>query len=163
MDVTSNRQPAANASVVHVAVDLAKDVFELAFADADHRIVERKRRSRGAFARYFDNRAPLRIIMEACASSGNTRRLGRITKRGDSYLRTLLINGARSALTAARGILKQGKVLDCTQAWAIALADRIGHNKAAVALAHKTLRRLWAANHHGQAFEPNHRSGRRAH
>ena len=101
MDATSNRQPAANASVVHVAVDLAKDVFELAFADADHRIVERKRRSRGAFARYFDNRAPLRIIMEACASSGNTRRLGRITKAGDPYLRSLLVMGARAVLALA--------------------------------------------------------------
>lgn len=32
-----------------VAIDLAKDVFELAFADAEHRIVERKRLSRRAF------------------------------------------------------------------------------------------------------------------
>ena len=35
-------------------------------------------------------------------SSGNTRRLGRITKRGDVYLRTLLIHGARSAILAAQ-------------------------------------------------------------
>jgi hypothetical protein len=83
--------------------------------------------------------------------------------RGDCYLRTLLIHGARSALTAARGILEQGRALDRTQAWAIALADRIGHNKAAVALANKTAGRLWAADHHGQAFDPNHLSERRAH
>lgn len=83
--------------------------------------------------------------------------------RGDCYLRTLLIDGARSALTAARGILEQGRALDRTQAWATALADGIGHNKAAVALANKTAGRLWAADHHGQAFDPNHLSERRAH
>ena len=52
-----------------VAVDLAKDVFELAFADADARILERRRLSRSAFAKVFDNRSPLRIVMEACGSA----------------------------------------------------------------------------------------------
>lgn len=96
-------------------------------------------------------------------SSGNTRRLGRMTKRGDSYLRTLLIHGARSALLAAKLAQKQGKPLDRTQEWALALAERAGHNKAAVALANKTVRRLWAADRHGQAFDPNHLSTHRAH
>jgi transposase len=96
-------------------------------------------------------------------SSGHKRRLGRITKRGDSYLRMLLVHGARSALNAARGARKRGQALDRTQTWALELADRIGHNKAAVALANKTVRRLWAAEHHGQAFDPNHRSTHRDH
>src|SRR5215475_5032214 len=52
-----------------VAVDLAKDVFELAFADADHRIGERRRLSRRAFAAALQNRGPLRVIMEACSSA----------------------------------------------------------------------------------------------
>lgn len=93
-------------------------------------------------------------------SSGNQRRLGRITKRGDVYLRTLLIHGARSMLVAATAARKKGASLDRTQQWALDLADRPGHNKAAVALANKTARRLWAAEHHGSRFDPNHQSSR---
>ena len=52
-----------------VAVDLAKEVFELAFADADGRVVERKRLTRRAFARVFEQRPPLRIVLEACGSA----------------------------------------------------------------------------------------------
>ena len=96
------------------------------------------------------------------SSSGNTRRLGRITKRGDVYLRTLLIHGARSALLTAHGRQKKGLPLDRTQQWALDLAGRKGHNKAAVALANKTLRRLWAAEHHGASFNPDHVSQREA-
>lgn len=93
-------------------------------------------------------------------SSGNTRRLGRITKRGDVYLRTLLIHGARSALLIAHGLQKKGLPLDRTQQWALDLAARKGHNKAAVALANKTARRLWAAERHGTTFDPDHVSQR---
>jgi transposase len=93
-------------------------------------------------------------------SSGSARRLGRITKRGDSYLRTLLIHGARSTLVAAKVATKKGNPLDRTQQWALALAARLGHNKAAVALANKTARRLWAAERHGTRFDPNHQSSR---
>jgi transposase len=93
-------------------------------------------------------------------SSGHVRRRGRITKRGDVYLRTLLVHGARAALNAAKAARKRDKRLDRTQQWALQLADRIGHNKAAVALANKTIRRLWAAERHGASFDPNHRSVR---
>ena len=93
-------------------------------------------------------------------SSGGSRTLGRITKRGDVYLRTLLIHGARSALVAAHIARKRGQPLDRTQQWALALAERKGHNKAAVALANKTARRLWAAEHHGTSFDPGHVSRR---
>ena len=93
-------------------------------------------------------------------SSGSTRKLGRITKRGDTYLRMLLIHGARAGLRSAKVAKAKGFVLDKTQAWALALAQRVGHNKAAVALANKTARRLWAAEHHRQSFDPNHVSAR---
>ena len=96
-------------------------------------------------------------------SSGGHRKLGRITKRGDVYLRTLLIHGARSALVAAHTARKRGQPLDRTQQWALALAERKGHNTAAVALANKTARRLWAAEHHGTSFDPEHVSRREAH
>ena len=58
-----------SAAASTVAIDLAKDVFELAFADVDARIVERRRLSRTAFAGALDNRAALRVIMEACGSA----------------------------------------------------------------------------------------------
>jgi transposase len=93
-------------------------------------------------------------------SSGSQRRLGRISKRGDGYLRTLLIHGARSALHAATARRRKGQPLDPLQAWALAVQQRQGHNKAAVALANKLVRRLWAMEHHGQRFDPNHRSVR---
>lgn len=95
-------------------------------------------------------------------SSGNTRKLGRIGKQGDVYLRTLLIHGARSNLLQAALRRKRGQPLDRTQQWALALAEKKGHNKAAVALANKTARRLWAAEHHGASFDPDHVSRRNA-
>jgi transposase len=65
----STNHPARESAARIVAIDLAKDVFELAFADAEHRIVARKRLARGPFARCLDNRAPLRVVMEACGSA----------------------------------------------------------------------------------------------
>lgn len=93
-------------------------------------------------------------------SSGQQRRLGRLTKRGDAYLRTLLIHGARAVLQAARMKQRRGQALDPLQQWALSLQDRQGHNKAACALANKLARRLWAMEHHGRAFDPHHLSQR---
>jgi transposase len=89
-------------------------------------------------------------------SSGKTRHLGRVTKRGDVYLRMLLIHGARAVLRSAKLAQKKQQPLDRTRNWALALAERVGHNKAAVALANKTARRLWAAEHHRRSFDPDH-------
>ena len=96
-------------------------------------------------------------------SSGNRRRLGRVTKRGDVYLRMLLIHGARAVLRSAKVAQKKSQPIDRTRAWALALAERVGHNKAAVALANKTARRLWAAEHHRASFDPDHVSASVAH
>ena len=52
-----------------VAIDLAKEVFELAFADAQGRIIERKRLSRRAFIRSLETRPPLRVVVEACGGA----------------------------------------------------------------------------------------------
>jgi len=72
-------------------------------------------------------------------SSGLSRRLGRISKRGNRYLRMLLIHGARSVLRAAS--LKQHP--DPLHAWVLAIAARSGYNTAAVALANKLARITW--------------------
>jgi len=89
-------------------------------------------------------------------SSGGQRRLGGLTERGDAYLRTLLIHGARAVLQAARRKQRCGQPLDPLQAWALAVQARQGHNKAACALANKLARRLWAMEHHGKAFDAHH-------
>lgn len=52
-----------------VAVDLAKDVFELAVADERGRIVERRRLTRSQFARFFENRESCCVLLEACGSA----------------------------------------------------------------------------------------------
>lgn len=72
-------------------------------------------------------------------SSGLARRLGGITKRGNSYVRMLLIHGARSALRAGHVTAHP----DDLRTWALALERRKGHNVAAVALANKLARVCW--------------------
>lgn len=91
-------------------------------------------------------------------SSGNQRRLGSITKRGDAYLRTLLIHGGRAVLRSALMRRRAGRELEPLQAWALEVQQRQGHNKAAVALANKIARRLWALDHHDTAYDPRHLS-----
>lgn len=77
-------------------------------------------------------------------SSGNSRVLGRISKRGDRYLRMLLTHGARAVLRAAHVAQVAGKVLDGLRSWACALAGRMHHNKAACAVANKLARICYA-------------------
>ncbi len=82
------------------------------------------------------------------SSSGLRRRLGAISKRGDVYLRTLLIHGARSVLNAAA----RAKTHDRLRAWALAKQAARGHNKAATALANKLARIIWAVWKHDRPF-----------
>jgi transposase len=81
-------------------------------------------------------------------SSGLRRRLGSISKQGDPYLRTLLIHGGRSVLRAA----KSKKRRDRLHNWALEVEKRRGHNKAAVAVANKLARLLWAVSTRGTAY-----------
>jgi len=82
-------------------------------------------------------------------STGQTRPLGAITKRGDSYVRMLLIHGARSALRAGR-VTPQP---DDLRTWACAVAARKGYNVAAVALANKLARVGWRVWRDQRPFE----------
>jgi transposase len=75
------------------------------------------------------------------SSSGLRRRLGAISKRGDPYLRMLLIHGARSVLLHAK---KATAERDRLRTWALDRESARGHNKAAVALANKLARIVWA-------------------
>ena len=77
-------------------------------------------------------------------SSGSKRSLGRISKRGDVYLRMLLIHGARAVLVSAKRMQRP----DPLRAWALSVEARRGHNKATVALANKIARIAWAVWRH---------------
>ncbi len=83
-------------------------------------------------------------------STGGKASLGRITKRGDDYLRTLLIQGAKSAVMSA------GKRSDRISQWLVQLKERVGWQKAVVALANKNARILWAVLTRESTFDPNH-------
>jgi transposase len=81
-------------------------------------------------------------------SSGTRRRLGTISKRGDVYVRMLLTHGARAVLWKA----KSRPALDHLRAWALRVEHRRGHNKAAIALANKLARVIWAVWRHNVDF-----------
>lgn len=83
-------------------------------------------------------------------SSGGKSKLGRITKRGDDYLRTLLIQGAKSALFSA------AKRDDRISHWLLTLRDRVGWQKAIVAMANKNSRILWAVLTREVDYDPAH-------
>jgi transposase len=87
-------------------------------------------------------------------SSGGKNSLGKITKRGDMYLRMLLIQGAKSIVQTAQ------KRDDPISRWALKIREKSGWQKAVVALANKNARILWAVFVRGKAFDINHVSVR---
>jgi transposase len=79
-------------------------------------------------------------------STGGKQRLGHITGRGDPYLRTLLVMGARSVLQRARS------QSDPLSRWALAVRLRRGYHRACIAVAAKNARVVWAMlNQHARA------------
>jgi transposase len=84
------------------------------------------------------------------SSSGLRRRLGAISKRGDPYLRMLLIHGARSVLLHAK---KKTAEPDRLRSWALGRERARGHNKGAVALANKLARIVWAVWRRDRAYD----------
>jgi transposase len=71
-------------------------------------------------------------------SSGGKTRLAGISKRGNSYLRCVLMHGARSVVSRAR------MKTDAMSVWIRQLVARVGMNKACVAVANKMARVAWA-------------------
>lgn len=86
-------------------------------------------------------------------SSGGKTKLGRITRRGDAYLRSLLVQGARSTLQAA--LKKPSVQMNRMQQWIIRLYGRVGYHKTLVAIANKNARQLWALLAKGEAYDLN--------
>lgn len=102
------------------------------------------------FQRGRDASAWVGLVPGQHSSGGKDRLLG-ISKRGDTYLRTLLIHGARSALNAAKN--KD----DSLSRWVQNLCQRRNKNIAAVALANKTMRMAWAMLKSGAEYQADFR------
>ena len=86
----------------------------------------------------------LGLVPRHMGTGGRVRLLG-ISKRGDRYLRTLLIHGARAVLTKAKS----------PPEWAVRLATRRPRNVVIVALANKTARTIWALLAHNREYQAN--------
>ncbi len=84
-------------------------------------------------------------------SSGGHARLGCITCRGDSYLRTLLIQGARSSVQRAHKVPHEKATPE--QIWIQLLARRLPFGKLLVAIANKHTRQLWAMLARGEDYD----------
>jgi transposase len=102
-------------------------------------------------AKNFDNgrqlAAWLGLVPRQHSSGGKPTLLG-MSKRGDSYVRTLLIHGARSVIYRATQRAD-------ANSWLFKLTNRRNKNVAAVALANKTARTIWALLVHDREFEAN--------
>ena len=81
-------------------------------------------------------------------ASGDKSTMGHITKRGDRYLRMLLVQGANTAINWSK------KRDDQYSLWIRQLVLRIGHNKAAVAIAHKMIQLAWVLLQKQERFRP---------
>jgi len=82
-------------------------------------------------------------LVPAHAGTGGKVRVGHLSKRGDPYLRTLFIHGARSVIEHAKVLPK----------WLEQLLARRPHNVAVVALANKMARTAWALVAHGRTYQ----------
>ena len=107
-------------------------------------------------ARHYKNgrqfAASLGITPRQHGSGGKTH-LGRITRRGDPYLRSLLVLGARGVLQAALRLHKnKPATLNRLQQWMVKLNERVGYHKATVAIANKHARQVWAMLAKGEAY-----------
>lgn len=101
----------------------------------------------GAFRRGRDVSASLGLVPKQYTTGGKARLLG-ISKRGDKYLRSLLIHGARSVVSRA------GSKSDRLSQWINETRARRGYNKTVVALANKMARMGWAILAHGTEYRP---------
>lgn len=99
------------------------------------------------FRRGRDASAALGVVPAQHTTGGKIQLLG-ITKRGDRYLRSLVIHGARAVVTHA------GKKHDPLSRWLQRLIAERGFNKAVVALANKLVRIAWVIVARGERYRP---------
>jgi transposase len=103
-------------------------------------------------AKNFENgrqlAAWLGLVPRQHSTGGKPQLLG-ISKRGDTYLRTLLIHGGRAVIRVAER--KPGD----PQSWLARLMGRRNKNVAAIAVANKNARMVWALLTHHRVYEPD--------
>ncbi len=97
------------------------------------------------FSRGRQFAASLGLVPRQHTTGGKPHLLG-ISKRGDKYIRTLLIHGARSVISRVEG------KSDKRSCWLQSLIARWGHNRATVALANKNARIIWALLSRGDSY-----------
>lgn len=85
-------------------------------------------------------------------SSGEKQRRGGIHRRGDPYLRLLFIHGGRSVVQRVLRKHRAGVALDVFEQWVLGVHQRRGYNRAAVAVANKNARIVWALLKTGEAY-----------
>jgi len=102
-----------------------------------------------AFAKGRGVSASVGVVPRQHSTGGKNVLLG-ISKRGDKYLRKMLVNGARSVVNHAH------KKDDALNVWVTRLVAKHGRNKATVALANKLARIAWAVTVSGKPYKANH-------
>jgi transposase len=111
-------------------------------------------RARVTDARLFENgrhmSAWIGIVPENDSTGGKPRQRG-ISKKGDRYLRQLLVNGAMA-------VVRQAQRRPDKYPWVAALLARMSAKRAAIALANKTARIAWAIMVNGGCYEAGHRN-----
>jgi transposase len=106
-----------------------------------------RRRGRSYFSRGRDFAAWLGLVPKQI-STGDRTILGGISRRGDRYLRTLFIQGARAVLQRSDGWEKKS-----FGPWLIAASKRLHKNVLAAALANKLARIAWAVLHYARGYD----------
>ena len=102
------------------------------------------------------------LVPRQHSSGGKSVLLG-ISKRGDTYLRTLLIHGGRAVVRSVQKLASGGQELRGRNAWIADLVLRRGANRAAVAIANKNARVLWVLLTKDETvFDPSGRPAKKA-
>ena len=111
-------------------------------------------RARVTDPRLFENgrhlSAWIGIVPENDSTGGKVKQKG-LSKKGDRYLRSLLINGAMA-------VVRHAEIRPDKYPWVTKLLGRMSKKQAAVAIANKTARIAWAIMVHGSVYQPGHRA-----
>jgi transposase len=157
--------------IKRIAMDPSKHVFTLVGVDDRGQVVMRRELKRHQVEPFHIKQAPVEVVLEACggafeptqfrsgrhfaawigltpkeSSTGGKPRLGGISREGNERLRQLLVVGAMAVIKAA----KPGSRLAST--WLLQLPGRKPRKLAAVALANKMARIVWAMMRSGEAY-----------
>jgi transposase len=89
------------------------------------------------------------IVPENDSTGGKVKQKG-LSKKGDRYLRSLLVNGAMA-------VVRQAQIRPDKHPWVTKLLGRMSAKQAAIAIANKTARIAWAIMAHGGVYEAGHR------